>query len=77
MTFALVSFGKIVESIEGVLDWITGILDDINGIFSDVDFTVLYDWMPGDIQAAVTAILAVFLFLALIHLIKKMILFFG
>lgn len=77
MTVALLSFGHVVESIEGVFNWITGILDDINGIFADVDFTVLYDWMPADIQDAVTAILAVFLFLALIHLVKKMILFFG
>lgn len=73
----LLSFGSIIESVDQVLDWIESALDDINGIFADVDFTVLYDWFPSDIQYAISAIITVFIFLALILLVKKIVLFFG
>lgn len=73
----LLSFGSVIEAVDGVLDWITSILDDINGIFSDVDFTILYDWFPSDIQGVITAVIAVLTFLALLALVKKLIVFFG
>lgn len=73
----MLSFGDIISSISGIIDFIDSILDTISGIFSDVDFTILYSWLPSDIVAVITAVIAVFIFLGLIGLIKKMILFFG
>lgn len=73
----MLSFGDLISSITGIIDFIDSILATIQGIFSDVDFTVLYSWLPNDIAAVITAVIAVFIFLGLIGLIKKMILFFG
>lgn len=73
----MLSFGDLISSISGIVAFIDSILSTIQGIFSDVDFTVLYSWLPSDIGAVITAVIAVFIFLGLIGLIKKMILFFG
>ena len=73
----LLSFGNIVESVEGVLDWIQTVTNNLNNIFADVDFSILYDWMPSDIQDVIFTVIAVLLVLALIGFIKKAILFFG
>lgn len=73
----MLSFGDLISSISGIVEFIDSILETIQGIFSDVDFTVLYSWLPSDIGAVITAVIAVFIFLGLIGLIKKMILFFG
>lgn len=77
MIAANLSFSSLIESVEGVLDWISGVIDELNGIFHDVDFSILYDWLPDDIQGVISAVLIVLIFLALIGLIKKVILFFG
>lgn len=73
----MLSFGELISSITGIVDFIDSVLETISGIFSDVDFTVLYSWLPSDIGSVITAVIAVLIFLALIGLIKKMILFFG
>lgn len=69
--------GDIIEGVGDVFEFISGIVDNIAGVFFDIDFTVLYSWFPADIQGVITAVLVVLLFLALIGLIKKVILFFG
>lgn len=66
-----------IESIGEIFDQVSNIWDRIVGMFSDVDFTILYDWLPADIQGVITAVIAVLLILALIGLIKKAILFLG
>ena len=68
---------NIIESLDNVYGEIADIWMKIIGMFSDVDFTILYDWLPSDIQGVITAVIAVFIFLALIGLIKKAILFLG
>ena len=73
----MLSFGDLISSISGIIDFIDSILETISGIFSDVDFTILYNYFPNDIVAVITAVIAIFIFLGLIGLIKKMILFFG
>lgn len=70
-------FSGIFEVVEDVVGWISSVIEDINRIFADVDFTVLYSWLPSDIQTVITAILAILLFIALIGLLKKCILFLG
>lgn len=69
--------GAIIESVEGVFEWFENAFATFEGIFSDVDFTVLYNWLPSDIQAAITGIIVVLLFLAIIGLVKKIVVFFG
>lgn len=69
--------GSLFEGVGDVFDFISGIVDSIAGVFSDVDFTILYSWMPSDIQRVITALIVVLMFLALIALVKKLILFFG
>ena len=71
------TLGSLFESVSEVFEFIESIVSRIAGVFSDVDFTVLYSCMPSDIQGVITAVLVVLLFLALIGLIKKVILFFG
>lgn len=71
------TLGSLFESVTDVFNFIESIVSRIAGIFSDVDFTILYSWLPSDIQSVISAVLVVLLFLALIGLIKKVILFFG
>lgn len=66
-----------IESIGEIFDQVSDIWSRIVGMFSDVDFTILYDWLPADIQGVITAVIAVLLILALIGLVKKAILFLG
>lgn len=68
---------NIIESLDNVYGELADMWTRVIGMFSDVDFTILYDWLPNDIQGVITAVIAVFIFLALIGLIKKAILFLG
>ena len=69
--------GEIIESVEGVFAWFENAFDTFAGIFSDIDFTILYSWLPSDIQDAISGIIVVLLFLAIIGLVKKIVVFFG
>lgn len=71
------SFSNVFEALDDVLSWISSILEDLNSIFADVDFGVLYSWLPNDVRSACSAVILVLLFLALMGLLKKAILFLG
>ena len=43
-------------------------------VFSDVDFRILYDWLPSDIEAVITTCIAALLVLALLGLIRRFLL---
>lgn len=47
-------------------DW----LDQYN-IFTGLEFHILYDWLPSDIAAAITASIVILLILSILGLIKK------
>lgn len=68
---------SVIEYLSDIVSWVTDIWEQIVGMFSDVDFSILYDWLPADIQAVISTCITVLLFLALIGLIKKAILFLG
>lgn len=70
-------FTNLIQSVEGIVGWISNAWNNFAGIFSDIDFSVLYTWLPSDIQAVISACIVVFLFLAIIGLIKKIVLFLG
>lgn len=66
-----------LENISEIFDQVQNIWESIVGMFSDVDFSVLYNWLPSDIGAVCAAVITVLIFLALIGLVKKAILFLG
>lgn len=70
-------FGNIIDVLGDVTTWISNLGDRIINVFSDVDFTLLYDWLPDDIQSVISSVILVLLALALIGLIKKAIIFLG
>lgn len=70
-------FSNLIEGLGDVVEWISSAWQSFAGIFSDIDFSVLYSWLPSDIAAVISACIVVFLFLALIGLIKKLVLFLG
>lgn len=70
-------FSTLIDGIENVVSWISGAWTSFAGIFSDIDFSLLYDWLPSDIQAVVAACITVLFFIAIIGLIKKLVLFLG
>lgn len=70
-------FGNIIEVLGDVTDWIANLGDRISNVFSGLDFTLLYDWLPQDIQSVISSVILVLLALALIGLIKKAIIFLG
>lgn len=71
------TFGNIIGSLEGIVDWIENTVETIEGIFSDVDFTLLYNWLPSDIVAVITAVIAVLLFLAIFGILRRLLFFLG
>lgn len=71
------SFGNIIGSLEGIVDWIENTVSTVEGLFSDVDFTILYNWLPSDIVAVITAIIAVLLFLAIFGILRRLLFFLG
>lgn len=73
----MLNFGNVLNGIQDIVDWITNTVETIEGIFSDVDFTVLYSWLPSDIVAVITAIIAILLFLAIFGLLKRLLFFLG
>lgn len=73
----MLSFGNIIQTIQGIDAWIQDTVQAIGNIFADVNFGVLYSWCPNDIAAVIAAVISVMIVLALIGLLKKMILFFG
>lgn len=70
-------FGNIIDVLGDVTDWIANLGNRISNIFSGLDFTLLYDWLPQDIQSVISSVILVLLALALIGLIKKAIIFLG
>lgn len=63
-------FSQIVQAILGVLQRI------FNAIWGAVDFTVLYSWLPSDIQAAFTALILILFGLAIARALKSVLPFF-
>lgn len=73
----MLNFGNVISSIQGIVDWIESTAETVGGLFSDIDFTVLYSWLPGDIAAVITAVIAVLLILAVFGLLKRFLFFLG
>ena len=73
----MLSFGSVLNSLESIVEWIDSTVETISGIFSDVDFTVLYSWLPNDIVAVITAVIAILLFLALFGILRRLLFFLG
>lgn len=73
----MLSFGSVIDSLSGVVDWIENTVVTISGVFSDVDFTILYSWLPSDIAAVITAVIAILLFLAIFGILRRVLFFLG
>lgn len=73
----MLNFGNLISSVQGIVDWIESTAETVGGLFSDIDFTVLYSWLPGDIAAVITAVIAVLLVLAVFGLLKRFLFFLG
>lgn len=63
-------FSQIVSSVLSVVQRI------FNAIWGGVDFSVLYSWLPSDIQAAFAALILVLFGLAIFRAIKSILPFF-
>lgn len=48
--------------------------DSIVNIFSDLDLSVLYSWMPSDIQLAIVAGIGLIFVIAVIGIVKRFLL---
>lgn len=70
-------FSGLIQGIDDVVSWISGAWTNFAGIFSDIDFDILYNWLPSDIVSAISACIIVLLFIAVISLVKKLVLFLG
>lgn len=73
----IIQFDNVLTGLQGVVNWISNTFDSIRSIFADVDFTILYSWLPSDIVAVITAIIAVLLFLAIFGLLRRILFFLG
>lgn len=73
----MLQFGNVLSGLEAIVDWIENTAETIAGIFSDVDFSLLYNWLPSDISAVITAVIGVLLFLALFGILRRLLFFLG
>lgn len=73
----MLTFGNVINTLEGVVEWIENTVETIGNVFADVDFTILYDWLPSDIVAVVSIVIAVLLFLALFGILRRVLFFLG
>lgn len=73
----MIQFGNLIGSLDEIVEWIENTVEYIGNIFSDVDFTILYNWLPNDISAVITAVIAVLLFLALFGILRRLLFFLG
>lgn len=64
-------------AVTDIFDAIGDIFDAVHDVFTGINFTVLYSWLPSDISAVITACIAVFIFISLIGIVKKIVFFFG
>lgn len=71
------TFGNIIGSLQDIVAWIENTVETIEGLFSDVDFTILYNWLPNDIVAVISAIIAILLFLAVFGILRRLLFFLG
>lgn len=71
------TFGNVLSSLQDIVEWIEGAVQTVEGIFSDLDFTILYNWLPADIAAVITAVIAVLLFLAIFGILRRLLFFLG
>lgn len=71
------TFGDVIGSLQDIVSWIENAVQTVEGLFSDVDFTILYNWLPSDIVAVITAIIAVLLFLAIFGILRRLLFFLG
>lgn len=73
----MLNFGNVLSGLDDIVTWIENTAQTVSGIFSDVDFTILYSWLPNDIVAVITAVIAVLLFLAVFGILKRVLFFLG
>lgn len=58
--------------IQALLTWIINLVTSIwNLIFGDVQFSVLWNWLPSDIQSACVSLIMVLFILVLIRFIRS------
>ena len=54
---------KILEFVQDIFEW----------VFGDIDFTVLWNWLPADIQAAAEFLILILFGLVILKLIKSLV----
>lgn len=73
----MIQFGNLIQKIDDIVEWVHSTVEHIGDIFADVDFTLLYSWLPSDIAAVITTVIAILLVLAVFGLIKRLLFFLG
>lgn len=66
-----------LDTIGDIVSHVEDYWNSIIGIFADIDFSVLYNWLPIDIQGVITAFIGLLVIIAFIGILKKLILFLG
>ena len=69
---------NLINGVSNIGTYVTNIINAIGGIYQGVDFTDLFvSIFPNDIALVCAAVITVILFISLISLAKKIILFLG
>lgn len=71
------ALGGAMTTLENIVEYITSIILKVKSVFADIDFTILYSWLPSDIAAVITAVIAVLLFLAIFGIVRRILFFLG
>lgn len=61
-----------IDIIQGIISSFIGVAQDVfNYIFDGIDFSVLWNWLPTDMQTAAAAFIVVLFAIALVSGIRK------
>lgn len=69
---------QLINGVNSISTYLANLISSISGIYHDVDFTDLFvSLFPNDMAIVCASVLSIILFLSLISLVKKLILFLG
>lgn len=71
-------FGSYIDGLSEIEEWIENVLSAVGSVFDGVDFSDLFQSiLPSDISNVLSSVLLVMIFLALVGLIRKILIFLG
>lgn len=71
-------FDSLINGINSIATYLSNLISSVAGIYNDVDLTDLFvSIFPNDIAVVCAAVISVFIFIGIVSIVKRIILFIG